>query len=302
MAGRRRSSTSPANTGPERSHTPRWAAGAAVLGALATLVAALGGLYFNAQATRQATVGQTSERFSRSLDQLASQDRAVRTGAIYAFGGLMRDSPDDRQAIVEILSSYIKDKGHELPKPGQNQHYAEPPADLLAAIKVLDQQPQPRVHVAADGTRTTWPSMHLQGVELFHLALSGVSMRQADLRYSMLAISDLDGADLSGSNLEGATLGDAVLADARLTGANLRGADLFRTHLVQAHLSGADLRGASLLRANLRAADLSGADLRQADLSAADLRGATLQGTKLAGVICSPKTKWPAELQTIPAC
>jgi len=100
---------------------------AAVVGAIATLLAALGGLYFSAEAARQATAqsrrsetAQTSERFSRSVEQLGSQAVAVRTGAVYTFATLMRDSPNDQQAIVEILSSFIRVQAAQAPPAPKN--------------------------------------------------------------------------------------------------------------------------------------------------------------------------------------
>jgi hypothetical protein len=79
--------------------------------------------------------------------------------------------------------------------------------------------------------------------------------------------------DLDDKNLSGLKLRDADLRHAHLNGANLRDADL----------TGADLHGARLRQADLRGTDLTGADLSDADLRKAKLKGATLKKAKLKG-------------------
>ena len=74
VAGHRQLARAKAMAGVSARHSP-WPTRAAVIAATATLLAALGGLYFSAQSTLQATeqsrqnqASQTSERFSRSVE------------------------------------------------------------------------------------------------------------------------------------------------------------------------------------------------------------------------------------------
>lgn len=286
------------SNGDSSSHSPwttRAAVIAAVATAIATLIASIGALYYNGQASQQATeqahqateqaqrqfqqaqaaqrqvrvaqrqvrVAQTSERFSRSVEQLGSKTPAVRIGAAYSFGRLMRDSRLDQQVITRILSSFIRAQARQARAVPNGQKYRLTPLDILAALTVLDAQPRPRSHTSPDGTDVTWPSMYLYGVDLRRFALKFAFMREASLRAAML----------SGANLHGT----------RLDGADLRGA----------HLDGADLTHANLTGAKLHGAHLDGADLSSAR---------NLTGSQLVGVTCSPSTKWPKDLTPLPKC
>jgi len=224
--------------GSEPAAHSQWAIRAAVIGAVATLLASIGGLYFSAQTARQSTAqsrqaeaAQTSERFSRSVEQLGSGAIAVRTGAVYAFANLMRDAPSDQQAIVEILSSFIRVQAAQEPPPSKGRTLRTPPPDLLAAIRVLDDQPTPRSRKNADGTTTTWPSMLLSRVDLHSFDLTSTALRGADLSFANmndthLVNVKLNNANLAFAHLDRADLGGADLAGAYVTGTSVRGADI----------------------------------------------------------------------------
>jgi uncharacterized protein YjbI with pentapeptide repeats len=296
---------------------------AAVIGAIATLTATIGALVFSTQSSRQATqqfrqaqVAQASERFSRSVEQLGSQTMAVRIGAAYSFGRLMRDSNDDQQSIVEILSSFISLQLAQAAPVRENEQRRRLAPDVLAAVKVLDAQPRPRERKGPDGRVVSWPSMQLQHVNLARRNLISVAFRDADLTRADLGAADLSfadlrgarlfaanlraadlrGADLNRAALFGAELADANLGNAHLNGADLSGAHLTGANLYKANLPGADLRYAYLNGADLTGADLTGANLGNADLNGADLTGADLTGAKLGDVDCSASTKWPEGL------
>jgi hypothetical protein len=210
-----------------------WALVAALLAALATVVASIGGLFYNAQTIRQSTVqaqqadrAQASERFSRSVEQLGSTSEPVRIGALYAFGGLMRDSPRDQLSIVEILSSFVRLEadGRRLGQGLAN----DPPADVLAALRVLDSQPRPRSELTSNGDVVRWPSMMLSGVGLRNVNLSGTSLREADLEYAHFVHVEMLEIDLSGSNLRSTTWVRPSLVAATLASADLTFANLYR--------------------------------------------------------------------------
>jgi uncharacterized protein YjbI with pentapeptide repeats len=135
-----------------------------------------------------------------------------------------------------------------------------------------------------------------ENIELSHLDLSGILLREASLWYARLEGTNLsgahlervilrgaylEGADLSGAHLEGADLQGAYLEGANLSGAHLKKADLLKAHLEKARLSDAQLEGADLEEAHLDWADLSGADLKKAYLMNAYLDGANLSGAHL---------------------
>jgi uncharacterized protein YjbI with pentapeptide repeats len=266
----------------ESEHHSKWPLLAAVIGAVAALLASLGGLVFSnltyrqgTEQARQAQVAQTSERFSRSVEQLGSDSIAVRIGAVYSFDRLMQDSEVDQQAVVDILSAFIDIQADTV--RGQSQKKA--PVDFLAALKVLN-----------DFWKTgppDQPSMHLSTVNLSAFVLDSPKM---------------GGADLTGADLTYAHLRYAYLKNADLKNADLSHSDLLDANLSLVKLAGARLEGTDLTGVDLTGVDLTGADLTGADLTGADLTGAVLTGEDLTGVKCSPTTKWPAAFPSPPQC
>lgn len=94
----------------------------------------------------------------------------------------------------------------------------------------------------------------IQSADFTDAQLEGVSMRKADLSYSLLLRTRLDGANLNGATLDGAVLDRASLVGSRLAGASLLGTSFVN----------ADLRGSNFAHANLQAAALPGSDIRLA--------------------------------------
>ncbi|WP_405065017.1 pentapeptide repeat-containing protein [Kribbella sp. NBC_01510] len=296
-------------------HSP-WPIRAAIIGAIATLIATLGSLYFSGQAVRQSTeqarqaqVQLTSERISRSVEQLGSDSVAVRLGGVYSFARLLRDAPGDHEAVVEILSALVRVQAGETSHP-QKQARKPVPADILAALQVLSNQPLPRPETELGPL----PTMLLDGVDFSGFNLGDVELHEATLIHANLASADLTSANLAGAHLNDADMTHAILQAANLRGASLLGADLSGATLGDSHLDGADLdgadlagadltfaylHGATLFAAHLAGADLAGADLNGADLTGADLRNVNLRDTSLVGAIgldsaCSNQTTlWP---------
>jgi hypothetical protein len=61
--------------------------------------------------------GQITERFTRAIDQLGSKSIDVRLGGIYALERIAKNSPQDQDAITDILSAYVRghSPGSQLP-------------------------------------------------------------------------------------------------------------------------------------------------------------------------------------------
>ena len=223
--------------------------------------------------------GHLTDRYAKAIEQLGDDKLAVRLGGIYGLQQYAEDSnrPGDQQTVVEVLSTFIRDKldgvGGSDPEKGGPR---TPEADVLAAVSVLAQLPPREGVVRAYIPGALFHSINISGARLAGGNLSGVRMETVQIR----------SADLSGINLDGADLGNASLTRCNLTGASLLGT-IFRegflsySKLHDAHLEGADLGTAKFEETELHGAHLTGADLGNADLSWAILPGADLRDTYL---------------------
>ncbi len=205
--------------------------------------------------------GQITERFTRAIEQLGSDNLDIRLGGIYALERIASSSEADRGPILEVLTAYVR--GHA-PWPTAGWGYGaetppEPDERQLASLQY--RKPDVAAVVAILGRRQV-------GDDDDALLLARVDLRRAYLRR----------ANFERANLRNSSLRGMMGRDARMRGANLKQSDL-----TKATLQGADLRGADLQRTDLSAADLRGTDLR----------GATLEGAILRGIVSDGSTRWP---------
>ena len=122
--------------------------------------------------------------------------------------------------------------------------------------------------------------------------ISGLFLRDRNLRFADFSESRLYKADLIGVDLRGASLDDASVQGAQLSLAKLQDADLTDVRLQDANLTEAQLQGAGMWFSKLQGVDLTKAQLQGADLSTAQLQGADLHSAQLQNA-----ELWSAELQ-----
>jgi uncharacterized protein YjbI with pentapeptide repeats len=199
--------------------------------------------------------GQITDRMTRAIDQMASDNVHVRIGGLYALERLAKDSNEDRQTITRILTAFIRTRA-PWRTPPQLKHQHDTPAleDGMLRLGLRAEDVQMALYILGDRA-------HPDDERPLYLSF-------ADLRIASLAGRDLRGIICRSTNLAGAWLQKAQLDDAYLKASDLR----------QARLEGAQLVNAKLNNAHLQGANLQGADLRGADLSEACLDGATLTG------------------------
>ncbi|HEX2222715.1 MAG TPA: pentapeptide repeat-containing protein, partial [Thermoanaerobaculia bacterium] len=155
--------------------------------------------------------GHITDRLTKALEQLGSNDEAVRLGAIYALERIAADSRCDHWPIMETLTAYVRARAPWPPMVGAEPPAAEgasptariPPTDVQAVLTVIGRR---RRGYDAEGRR--------------------LDLRRTDLRRTSLRGADLEGADLGGAHLEWADLREARLKRAELSDASLEGADL----------------------------------------------------------------------------
>jgi hypothetical protein len=180
----------------------------ALIAGLAGL-AALGSLVMASRTYRLTQQGQITDRYTKAIEQLGSDNIEVRLGGTYALERIAKDSAPDGATVAEVLTACIRGRAPWPPAPPDQPSEDAPiedirflryrAPDVQAALTVLGRQPS-----------MTRPQP---------LNLSDTDLRRADL----------SNADLQ----------EARLLGARLQGANLRGAQLQRVNLDHAQLQGA---------------------------------------------------------------
>ncbi|MBD1902362.1 pentapeptide repeat-containing protein [Coleofasciculus sp. FACHB-125] len=203
---------------------------------------------------------QITERFTKAVELLASENISIRLGGIYALERIAKDSEKDHWTIMKVLTAFVREKAPLKKEEIQQEQLPKIPTDIQAALTIIGQR-----DVKRDPNNQR---LNLQNTNLERVDLSG---------------ANLQGADLSGANLQGADLREANLQGADLREANLQGADLIEANLQEADFSDANLKGAYVSKANLHVADLGGTNLQGAFLIEANLQGAFLIEANLQG-------------------
>ncbi|NHU43014.1 pentapeptide repeat-containing protein [Rhodococcus sp. A14] len=243
--------------------------------------------------------GQITDRLTHAIDQLGSEKLQVRIGGMFALERIARDSARDQDAIVEVLTAFVREQAPLRPELDNRSHEdtdARPPADVQAALTVLarrapdNDSPNLELHLN---------DCSLANAVLFDAALEGAWLHRTCLAKAGLARAHLNDARLISSHLEGADLRNAELRKADLTSVHLQGANLTGADLTEAKVPHDALRGAKLNHANLQriqignahwpsaslvGATLDGAAIFEGDLTAAHLQGASLVGARLQSV------------------
>ena len=231
----------------------------------------------NAEAANQK---QITERFSKAIEQLASDKPEVILGGIYTLERIARDSAPDQWTIMEVLTAFVRQNA-----PVIKENESQSPEDQEKLLKL-------RISIRACLTvigERKYPDLENKYIDLTEVNLSGFNLVGFKLKGFNFTGANLFKANLFKANLTEANLTEAVLAGADLTGANLFRANLTEANLILANLTGADLKGADLkgaylFRANLTGANLTGAYRLEPDcitkvlLTEADLERAILTG------------------------
>lgn len=248
--------------------------------------------------------GQITDRFTKAISQLGDDQITVRLGGLYALERIAKDSPKDHWTVMEILSSYVRDKSPRNVAP-QNQETKSLPNEPHRVLKVpTDIQ----TALTIIGRRNIGLGLERQEpdyIDLSNTALQGVKLndefvfrdapegsfayhKQAYFETANFANSDLQVADLRQATFKGAIFSFANLSNANLNFANLSFAIFYNTNL-----SLANLRETDLSFANLSGADLSYTNLKRASL--VQTKGLTME--QLTKAIIDENTRLPAEFE-----
>jgi uncharacterized protein YjbI with pentapeptide repeats len=219
---------------------------------------------------RLAEQGQITDRFTHAVEQLGNPRLEVRLGGIYALEQIARTSDKNHLAIIELLTTCVRES---VPWPPSDRPASESAKQVNAVQAMLTvvgrrdvQGEQPKMGTG----KPHWWNLRrtdLRGRALPEAQLAWFDLTDAHLTKADLARAHLEHSDLSEADLEGASLGGAGLILANLHGANLQCADLSGADLRKVRAKGADFRGAQFVETTqLDQASLEEADLRQASL------------------------------------
>jgi hypothetical protein len=183
-------------------------------------------LTYTARTYRLAHRGQLTERFSKALERLGSDEPYVRLGGVHALAHLLRDSgptttgtwsrswsPSSASAPRAASRTRATDHGADtrlgvLLVASDHALPAEPAPDVQAALTALGRRPRRRLE--------PWGMLDLRDLHLTGAWLSGANLTRAVL----------GGANVTDAVLAGTNLTSAVLEEANLTGAGLHGTNL----------------------------------------------------------------------------
>ncbi|MFB6604303.1 pentapeptide repeat-containing protein [Streptomyces noursei] len=260
----------------------------ALVQSLAAAGAALA-LTYTARTYRLSYRGQVTERFSKALERLGSEEIYIRVGAVHALEQILYDAPGQAEPSAQVLASFVRHRS-SLPTGGDIPENNQIPDDVQAALTTMT-----RINI-----RSSWPidlsslclpkdqfqfadlsEVNIRDCDLWAARFFGARLIRADLTRAQCEEANFDQADLERAVMDGTDLHRTWFRHADLTGAFMAKAFLNWSHFEQARLAGAFLDGAVAHRVLFDGADLRGARLSGADLSGAWFRGARLDNADL---------------------
>ena len=141
---------------------------------------------------------QTTGRFAAAVEQLGNDSLAIKLGGVYALERIANDSEEDYWVIMEVLTSYVKQKHPARIRADSSVVFREHvPADVKAVLAVICRRDS--------------------------RDLEAENSKRIDLHKVDLQRVDMGGEEI---NLQNALLERAALAWARFEGANFDNADL----------------------------------------------------------------------------
>ena len=199
--------------------------------------------------------GQITERFTKTVEQLAHVQMEVRIGAIYILERLASESPRDSWAIVQILSGYVRGNA-AVPKP--------PSPDVQAALTALGRRPWREAESASQ-------RIDFSGAFLARYDLSNAKFRRLMAVNTVFSGCTLVGVDFTGAKLTGAKFDFVAAYKGVFDSANAIKSTWDAADLRYVQMIGTNLRSASMKAANFTGANLTAARLDHTDLT--DARG-----------------------------
>jgi hypothetical protein len=232
------------------------------------------GLYFTARGFQLAREGHITDRYSKAIEQLGNGNADVRIGGIYALERIARDSSVDRETVIDVLATFIREHTRTGPPTPSTEKIG---ADVQAALTVIARRPE----VEKETKR----------LDLYHSGLNDADLASGDFRNAMFDYSRLDGASFAGAKLNGADLSFCKASGAAFTNSRARGAHFVNAEYTHGWFLAADLTDSDFYGCNLNGSDFGRRYIERGDppmppalLTRVRLTKAKLSGTNLRGV------------------
>jgi hypothetical protein len=176
-----------------RARTALLALGAAVLATV--------GAVYTARSFSLSRQGQITDRFTKAVEQLGSEELSVRLGGIYALERIARDSPEDQPQIMEVLTAFARERAPRRPPPR-----ASIPLERFRLTR-SSQAPTAGGETLATDVQAVLAVLGRRNLrnDRFLLDLSETNLRDAKFAGAKLQRVKIEGADLTGVQLK---LGD----------------------------------------------------------------------------------------------
>lgn len=265
------------------------------LGQILSGVAVLTGLIFAWQQLGQTSdnlrvseEGQITDRYSRAVDQLGSDQFTIRLGGIYALERIARDSPRDYGPVMEVLTAFARQESPVSPDAAATAASSAPevPLDVRAVFKVIGRRSAAQIATEMEeGGCLDLTGINAVGVDLAEYNLQNTCWDRSDLRGAIASKANLADTTFAGANLQQANFDRVKAQRARFDSARLVGTNLSQSDLAGANLLAANLTSALLPEANLTDANLQGANLTSATMFGANLNGADMVSANLTGAL-----------------
>jgi hypothetical protein len=151
------------------------------------------GLLYTARNYRLSHLGQVTDRFTKALEGLGSDQLYVRLGAVHALNHVMKDSPVHHSEVIEVLASFIRERclyndpipfhSEQTCQPEDEGEIIAPPNDVQAALSALAYRPKRSY-------------LEKSPINLGRINLQGANLERADLRKADLRLTNLRHANL----------------------------------------------------------------------------------------------------------
>jgi len=230
----------------------------------------LGGLFFTwgqLSATRESiSISQQvflTDRYSKAIDQLGSNNPQIRLGGIFSLEKLASGSKEYISVVNKVLATYIRQKSKD------TSTYAF--EEIQAAVGIISFRETNRDYLIDDD----------HGVNISNSLLKATNFDNARLAHAKMVNSIFTESTFTNADLSNVSGMEADFSKTNLTNSNLSQSNFYGGSFEQSIMKGSVIKNSNFQLVNLSEANLINCDLNGSDLSDANLYGTILYGTDL---------------------